>query len=110
MNKLHIKCLLCLFIFAFFCFYPKIIRAADYTVIRNFAGGNGDGKNPDYIPTLTNINEKLYGVTCKGGASDRGVVFSINPDGSSFSLLHTFTGGISDGLCPSNQLIESGGV
>ena len=42
----------------------------------------------------------LYGSTFNGGTSDLGTVFKINADGSGFALLHSFTGGATDGKSP----------
>jgi len=32
----------------------------------------------------------LYGTTELGGSSDNGTVFKLNPDGTSFTVLHSF--------------------
>ena len=50
----------------------------------------------------------LYGMTADGRNS--GVIFQINPDGSGYSFLHTFTGIATDGSHPQGTLVQSGGV
>src|SRR5271167_899497 len=54
------------------------------------------------------VGSTLYGTTAnaRGGSAAAGTVFSINPDGTGFSLLHTFTGG--DGYWPLAGLTVSG--
>ncbi|MBI5843219.1 MAG: hypothetical protein HZB23_00960 [Deltaproteobacteria bacterium] len=69
-----------------------------YTVIHEFAGGVNDGNNP-YSSVLVS-GSKLYGMTPTGGDSDLGVVFSMNTDGTGFTLMHEFAGGVNDGSSP----------
>jgi len=84
------------------------IDGSGYALIHSFAGGAGDGSNPD--GSLIVSGGVLCGVTQFGGTSNLGTVFKINPDGSGFSLLHTFAGGFGDGSNPNGSLIVSGGV
>jgi uncharacterized repeat protein (TIGR03803 family) len=75
-------------------------------VIHDFTGTDGDLADS----VLIEYNGKLYGMTSDGGASDRGVVFSINPDGSEYTLLHEFAGGVDDGRAPRyGALVEIAG-
>jgi uncharacterized repeat protein (TIGR03803 family) len=46
---------------------------------------------------------KLYGTTSQGGDSSKGILFSINSDGSNFQLLYSFKGG-TDGDGPDGPL------
>jgi uncharacterized repeat protein (TIGR03803 family) len=69
-----------------------------FSVLHSFFGGASDGRTP--YGTLTVSGSTLYGMTYSGGASNLGTVFKMNTDGSGFSLLHTFTGGTSDGRNP----------
>jgi len=69
-----------------------------FTVLHNFTGGDNDGKDP-YGP-LTLAGTKLYGMTPLGGPADNGVLFSINTDGSGFTILHSFLGRTNDGSRP----------
>jgi uncharacterized repeat protein (TIGR03803 family) len=84
---------------------PTSTRAAT-TVLHNFNFSVKDGIEPYGSPTLSGA--KLYGMTQYGGSSDRGVVFSVNTDGSGYDLLHSFTGGASDGAHPYDSLTLSG--
>lgn len=77
-----------------------------YSQLRNFTGGSTDGDEP--YGALTLSGSKLYGMTGYGGSSNSGTIFSINTDGSGFSLLHSFTGGSTDGNEPHGSLTLSG--
>ena len=69
-----------------------------YTPLHGFAGGANDGANPFAALTLSGAN--LFGTTKEGGDNNRGTIFSINTDGSGFTLLHEFAGGVNDGDDP----------
>ncbi|HVM60691.1 MAG TPA: choice-of-anchor tandem repeat GloVer-containing protein [Verrucomicrobiae bacterium] len=69
-----------------------------FEVIHSFVGGEGDGLQP--YGSLTTDGFTLYGTTGWGGSSNNGTVFSILPDGSGFSLLHSFAGHPNDGSAP----------
>ena len=58
-----------------------------------FTGSNGGGP----LNTLLLKGSTLYGAS-GGGASNDGVIFSVHTDGTSFTLLHQFTG--ADGMMP----------
>ncbi len=67
-------------------------------VLATFTGANGAHGNT----TLTLVGSTLYGATTAGGTSDDGVVFSVNTDGSNFTVLHQFIG--TDGKYPVGTL------
>jgi uncharacterized repeat protein (TIGR03803 family) len=77
-----------------------------FTLLHDFAGGNDDGANP--FGSLTLSGSKLYGTTLGGGDSSSGTIFSINTDGTGFTLLHEFAGGADDGAEPYGDLTLSG--
>jgi uncharacterized repeat protein (TIGR03803 family) len=62
-----------------------------FTILYNFIGGPIDGANPR-AGMIQGADGLLYGTTANGGPVDRGTVFQIAPDGSGFTLLHSFTG------------------
>jgi uncharacterized repeat protein (TIGR03803 family) len=66
---------------------------------------NSDGEYP--YAGLILSGSTLYGTTAFGGTSGDGTVFSINTNGTGFTVLHEFTGG-SDGYIPTAGLILSG--
>ena len=86
------------------------IDGDNFSLLHEFAGGNTDGANP--FAGLTYESGKLYGTTFYGGDFDRGTVFSMNLNGSDFSLLHEFAGGAStptDGQWPYGSLTVNSG-
>ncbi len=61
-----------------------------------------DGKNP--TANLVNSGNTLYGVTGNGGTFGRGVLFAVNTDGSSYTVLKGFTQ--KDGIAPGALLLS----
>lgn len=82
-----------------------IMDVCSFTVLHSFAGGS-DGATP--YGTLLYYNGALYGTTSNGGAGGNlGTVFRISPDGSNYTVLHSFLGiccGNSDGSFPRSGL------
>jgi uncharacterized repeat protein (TIGR03803 family) len=50
--------------------------------------------------TVTLSGSTLYGMTYYGSGAGVGSIYSLNTDGGSFTNLHTFAGGVSDGSRP----------
>jgi len=74
-----------------------------YTVLINFdgtSGSNGSGQL-----TLASTG-KLFGMTQRGGSSDKGTLFTIGTDGTGFSALLSFDG-TNLGAVPLGSLMES---
>ena len=67
---------------------------------------NGDGAFPS--SALIVSGDMLYGTTTAGGTSDYGTVFAIKTDGTSFTTVHNFAGGPTDGGTPYPGVILSG--
>lgn len=64
------------------------VDGSDYSIVHTFTGSSADGDRP--TGSLTLSGSKLYGMTANGGTSHFGTIFSMNLDGSGFSLLHSF--------------------
>ncbi len=78
----------------------------EYTNLHAFTGGAADGSSPRGNVTLS--AGTLYGMSVAGGVGDKGVIFKMNTDGSGYSILHDFTGGVADGATPYGSLTVSG--
>lgn len=79
---------------------------SDFALLHEFAGGAKDGENPRGTPIVDGTT--LYGTTRIGGRFDAGVVYSVGTDGSDFTLLHEFAGGVDDGYSSYGSLMLDG--
>lgn len=81
----------------------------NYVCLFSFDGTNGADPYGDLIEGM---DGRLYGVTVDGGLTNAtfpqgmGIVFSLNKNGSGFTLLHCFGEGVNDGQEPSAALME----
>ncbi|WP_026898139.1 choice-of-anchor tandem repeat GloVer-containing protein [Daejeonella oryzae] len=73
-----------------------------YTKLKDF--DNINGANPRGGLMLAN-NNKLYGMTEKGGTNNKGVIFSFDPSNSTYAKLKDFKG--DDGANPWGSLIQA---
>ena len=84
-----------------------------FTNLHNFSqlvsNTNQDGAHPDYA-TLVLSGSRLYGTTYNGGATDSGVLFAMNTDGTDFTVLHNFSYGPGNAANPLGALLFSGGM
>jgi uncharacterized repeat protein (TIGR03803 family) len=84
-------------------------QTSPLTVLHSFA----DYPDGAYPLGLGIANGRLYGTTQVGGVG-KGTVFSVNTDGTEFTVLHTFTAGpngtYADGAVPSAALLVLGGT
>jgi uncharacterized repeat protein (TIGR03803 family) len=80
---------------------------SNFAIVHSFRQSSADGRSP--TTSLVLHRRVLYGLTDRGGAFDRGVVYKVNPNGTGFALLHSFGGGGGDGAYPSGALVQSGG-
>ncbi|HEY3915006.1 MAG TPA: choice-of-anchor tandem repeat GloVer-containing protein, partial [Verrucomicrobiae bacterium] len=82
------------------------VDGSNYTVLHTFVG-SADGANP--WAGLLLAGGMLYGTTYNGGTNGGGTLFSVNIDGSSYTVLRHF-GASHDGMNPRENLILSGGT
>jgi len=75
--------------------------------LHSFAATSSEGANPYGSPIFSVDGAKIYGMTTYGGASNKGVVFSIFRNGNQYSVLHSFTGTGTDGATPEDSLTLS---
>src|SRR6185437_2639526 len=69
---------------------------SDLTTLRSF--GTTDA-NP--VNVIQGNDGALYGTTFNGGANNFGAIFRLASDGSSYSILHSFSGSLDGAKCPS---------
>lgn len=74
-----------------------------YEVIHAFSGYDGAGPRSGGL--CLDPHGMLLGTTSQGGINGRGAVFSLFPDGSNYTMLHSFTG--IDGSVPLSSLVYS---
>jgi uncharacterized repeat protein (TIGR03803 family) len=76
------------------------------SVIYSFAGGTADGAKP-YAALISDSRGDLFGTTSSGGTGGNGVVFELIPGGGGYSevVLHSFSGGTSDGASPFDRVL-----
>jgi uncharacterized repeat protein (TIGR03803 family) len=86
--------------------YKMSIDGSGFQLLHTFTGSTSDGSLP--TGALTVSGTKLFGIANNGGAANLGAVYTMNTDGTGFSLLHSFAGGPSDGSLPLGALTLSG--
>ena len=77
----------------------SLSKAGGFKVLVSFHSANGAYG----ISGLTLVGGTLYGTSARGGQYNQGVIFSVNTDGSNFTLLHQFDG--TDGSDPLGPLV-----
>ena len=60
--------------------------------------------------SLTVCGSQLCGMTPYGGESSSSTIFTLNPDGTGFRVIHSFSGYLSDGQAPGGSLLDLGGT
>ncbi len=78
---------------------------SDYRVLRSFTGAGGDGAQA-FAGLTKGSDGLLYGTTRYGGAADKGTVFRLDPDGSNYRVLHSFSGTHAGGAGPTARVVE----
>jgi uncharacterized repeat protein (TIGR03803 family) len=82
-------------------------NGSGYQIVYNFGLGPIDGVAPESA-LIQGQDGMLYGTTSEGGYGNGGMVFKVNPDGSGFTLLHSFGFGSiqNDGQAPVSPLLQ----
>jgi uncharacterized repeat protein (TIGR03803 family) len=83
----------------------KVDKAGNFTLLHTFTRETSDGGNPHYGHLTMDKSGNLYGVTLWGGAYDEGVLYKLSKNGT-FTLLHSFAGGASDGCNPCGSVVQ----
>src|SRR5271165_283141 len=88
------------------------VRAQNPAPVHEFTlPATGTANADGYYPScnLVESGGVLYGTTESGGQYGYGVIFSVQTNGSGFTLVHVFTGG-SDGGGPQKDQLLDGNV
>jgi uncharacterized repeat protein (TIGR03803 family) len=80
--------------------------AVKETILHSFLDGATDGETPSGLLKVGNL---LYGTSFSGGRYDKGTVFSMSPDGTNFTVLHSFKGKQTGSVSPAG-LTNVGGT
>jgi uncharacterized repeat protein (TIGR03803 family) len=86
-------------------------NGSGFAVLHTFDSQNVNETNLDgWYPeaNLVISGDTLFGTASSGGTNSSGIVFSVKTDGTSFTVLHNFTGS-PDGAAPAAGLVLSGG-
>lgn len=84
------------------------LSAQTFTLLHVFGTSTNDGALPLSSPVLG--NGALFGVTSFGSPNSySGIVYEINPDGTGYQILHTFTNS-PDGRGPRESLVLNGTI
>jgi len=82
------------------------LDGSGFQLLYQFPGGSGpSGAGPG--GSLIAVGTKLFGLTNVGGSIGWGTAFSINSDGSGFTVLQNFAGQTTDGATPEADLTLS---
>jgi len=81
------------------------LNAQSYSILHSFVF---PAEIP-YSPLVQGPDGMLYGTSYVGGNGDYGTVFKVNPNGTGFTNLYNFYGGL-DGANPDSGLVLSGGA
>jgi len=73
-----------------------------YQIIHQFSFTDGS----NLVGNLVQLNNGvIYGVAGQGGAHDVGAIYKVNPDGSGFSVMHSFNDDDGTGIYPDGGLV-----
>ncbi|HWX20328.1 MAG TPA: choice-of-anchor tandem repeat GloVer-containing protein [Candidatus Binatia bacterium] len=83
---------------------PGVTTQSAFSLLHSFALTSHDGQNP--ISGLTQASDgALYGTTEYGGDNGLGTIFKVNPDGSGYAIMHSFSSTGGDGRNPEGGLL-----
>ena len=86
--------------------FKIMLDGSSYTKLFDFSG-TASGSWPN--GSLMTDGTFLYGTTSEGGLNDQGSIFKIKYDGTSYTKLHDFAGGVL-GNWPKANLLSAGGL
>jgi len=81
----------------------SIGTSGGFNLIHDFTGAPDGGMVP--FGSLLMEDGTLFGMTVGGGAYEKGAVFSLQPSGNDFTIIHSFSGQPNDGESPWGTLV-----
>jgi uncharacterized repeat protein (TIGR03803 family) len=85
--------------------FQMALDGSGFMLLHSFTGAPTDGQYPS-ASLIQRPDGALYGTTYRGGSNGSGTVFRLAPDGSGFTLLHSFSSEATDGRDPYASLIQ----
>ena len=83
---------------------------SNFQLLHSFGSDASDGRVPQAALVFAS-DGGIYGTTTSGGEKSGGTVYRLNPDGSDYSVIHSFGSNAGDGLTPQAALLQGpGGV
>jgi uncharacterized repeat protein (TIGR03803 family) len=82
----------------------RLNKSGKITILHNFTGGTADGCNVQGVPFVAK-NGIFYGVTSSCGTSGFGTVWKVVTRTGQETVLHSFSGGTSDGQYPLSGVV-----
>ena len=83
---------------------------SNYVCLRSFMGAAGGDATHPQGQILQAADGRIYGASYDGGATNQGALFSVNADGTGYTVLHSFQGcefrGPQDARYPNGGLAE----
>lgn len=76
-----------------------------YQRLASFGAADQSAAGPQ-APLIRATNGLLYGTTYYGGRDGKGTVYQLNPDGTGYAVLHSFTAAGGDGQNPAGALVQ----
>ncbi len=86
--------------------YSMSTDGGEYTILHHFGLQTDDGTLS--LGGLVSDSTRLYGTNAFGGINYYGTIFSVNTDGSDYTILHSFSAFTGDGMSPVASLISNG--
>ena len=84
--------------------FKILSNGSGYTKLLDFAGA-ANGSNP--MGSLMLNGASLYGITSSGGVNGAGTIFKINPNGTGYTNLMNYIGGV-NGTVPYGSIVSDG--
>jgi uncharacterized repeat protein (TIGR03803 family) len=79
-----------------------------YGILHHFQTNGTDGRGPEDM-LIQAADGTLYGTTLRGGPTDEGTLFSLQPDGTGYRQLYVFNRFAAEAQTPSGTLVSDGG-